>query len=197
MDMYMPWMNSEYWRPNIEYLDSATWCICNTNLPSLYRLLLHFSYIYTDCEECSSSRYKYKYRRHVYEYEDEDKYKSKLENEDSEEIIIQIKNLIKKNPKILKIKIIDMTPLELINSLDKILYVEDTHPFLKYREHCEIRTHQHTLYEILKFANFEYLKYELVKTVAFTYIKNSNHIGNNSKLLQLPYEIWEHIMTFI
>ena len=44
---------------------------------------------------------------------------------------------------------------------------------------------------------YEYLKYELVKTVAFRYIKNSNHIGNHATLYQLPYELWEHIFSFI
>ena len=176
---YPSWFDSEYFSHHDEYLDNTIWCICNTTLPSLYRLLLHFSHIYNDCEECASSRYHYKYRRHVYEYDDEDKYKSKLENEDSEEIIIQIKNIIKKNPKMLKIKIIDMTPIELIIRLDKILDIEDTHPFLKHREHGKIRTNQHTLYEIKKYCEFEYLKYELVKTVELKYIKNSKHIGND------------------
>lgn len=193
----MPWMHSEYWNSTTEYLDSTTWCICNSKLPSLYRLILHFSYIYTDCDTCSTYRYKYKYRKHIYEYADEDKQKLELENEDEDEIIIQIKNLIKNNPKIISMKVLDFTPIELITKLDKILDVEDTHPFLKYREHGEIRTNQHHLYEILKFANFEYLKYELVKSVAFRYIKNSNHIGHNAELLQIPLHIWKYIFTFI
>ena len=35
------------------------------------------------------------------------------------------------------------------------------------------------------------------KKKVFRYIKNSNHIGNDTSLFQLPYEIWEHIFTFI
>ena len=195
--MAMLHMDNDYWNSPCEYLDSTTWCMCNSNLPSLYRLILHFSYIYTDCDTCFKSRYKYKYRKHIYEYDDEDKDKLELENEDEDEIIIQIKNLIKKNPKVVSMKFLDFTPIEFIKKLDSILDVEDTFPFLKYREHSEIRLNQHYLYDILKIAKFEYLSYELVKAVAFRYIKNSNHIGNSAELLQLPLHIWEYIFTFI
>jgi hypothetical protein len=179
------------------YFYDQLWCLCNHNLPSLYRLLLHFSYIYTNCNKCFISRYKYKYRKHIYEYDDEDKDKLELENEDEDEINIQIKNIIKKNPKILYIKVLGFTPLEFINKLDNILEEEDNGPYLKYKNHCEIMTNKNYLYKILKFANFEYLKYEFVKGVAFRYIKNSKHIGNNATKYQLPYELWEHIFTFI
>jgi hypothetical protein len=195
--MAMAWMDSEYWNSSSEYLDSSIWCVCNPKLPSLCRLILHFSYIYTDCDICFSSRYKYKYRKHIYEYADEDKHKLELENEDDDEILIQIKNLIKNNPKIVYMKMMDITPIELIHKLDTILDVEDTHPFLKHREHCKIRYNQHNLFEILKFAKIVYLNYELGKNVAFRYIKNSNHIGNRGELLQLPLHIWEYIFTFI
>ena len=195
-------MTSSYWDATIEYLDvledsESNWCICNTKLPSLYRLVLQFSYIYTECDKCSNSRYQYKYRKHVYEYDDQDKYKLQLEHNDDEEILIQIKNIIKINPKIVYMKIMDITLLELINTLDNILEVEDTHPFLKHREHCEIRCNQHSLNEILKFAKFEYLKYEMLKNVAFRFIKNSNHIGTDVTQFQLPLHIWEEIFTFI
>ena len=193
----MNWMRSEYWNPNNEYLDIEIWCICNHTLPTIHRLLLHFSYIYNDCDICFGSRNEYKYRKHIYEEEDEDKIKLNLENEDDEEIIIQIKNIIKKNPKILYIKFLDFTPIEFINRLDNILDVEDTHPFLKYREHCKIRKNQHNLYEILKFAKFEYLTNELIKNSAYRYIKNSNHIGNNAELFQLPLQVWNYMFTFL
>ena len=75
--------------------------------------------------------------------------------------------------------------------------MEDTQPFLKYREHGEIRKNQHKLYEILKFAKFEYLKCELIKRTAYRYIKNSNHIGNNAELFQLPLQVWNYMFTFI
>jgi hypothetical protein len=117
-----------------------------------------------------------------------------LENKD---ILLKIKNIIKKNPEILKIKFMNMTPLEFINRLVKILDIETTDPYLKHRVYTEIRANQYYLYEIKKYGEFEYLKYELVKTVAFKYIKNANHIGIDGSLLQLPYEIWEHIFTFI
>ena len=193
----MDWMLSEYWNSTYDYLDIDVWCICNHNLPSLYRLLLHFSYIYIDCEKCFIYRYEYKYRKHIYDDEDEDKKQLDLENEDEEEILIQIKNIIKINPKILYIKFLDFTPIEFINKLDTILDVEDTHPFLKYREHGEIRKNQHKLYEILKFAKFEYLKCELIKSTSYRYIKNSNHIGNNAELFQLPLQVWNYIFTFL
>jgi hypothetical protein len=195
--MAMLHMNNDYWNSPCEYLDSTTWCMCNFNLPSLYRLILHFSYIYTTCDTCSTSRYKYKYRKHIYEYADEDKHKLELENEDEDEIMIQIKNLIKKNPKVVSMKVLGFTLIEFISKLDAILDVEDTYEYLKYREHCEIRCNQHHLYDILKISNFEYLNYELVKSVAFRYIKNSNHIGNRGELLQLPLHIWEYIFTFM
>lgn len=195
------WMSMSYWDCKPECLDvledSSRWCICNTNLPSLHRLLLHFSYIYTDCDKCFNSRYEYRYRKHIYEYADEDKNKLKLENEDHEEIIIQIKNIIKKNPKIVYMKIMDITLLELINILDNILELETIYPFLKHREYCEIRCNQDSLHEIKKYGEFEYLKYELVKKVAFRFIKNSNHIGTDASLLQLPLHIWDEIFAFI
>ena len=184
-------------------LDQSIWCLCNTNLPSLYRLLLHFSYVYTTCNRCFNSRYQYKYRRYVYEYADlnDDTYLGVSPNEDLDDIVIQIKNNIKnnikKNPKVLYTKVMNETPLELIIKLDTILEEEDHEPYLKFRHHCKIRGNQHTLYDIQKFAKFEYLKYELVKTVAFRYIKNSNHIGHNAELLQIPLHIWEYIFTFM
>ena len=195
-------MSSPYWDATVEYLDvledsGSNWCICNTKLPSLYRLVLHFSYIYTECDKCSYSRYKYKYRKHIYDDEDEDKKQLDLENEDEEEILIQIKNIIKINPKILYIKFLDFTPIEFINRLDNILDVEDIHPFLKHREHCKIRKNQYNLYEILKFAKFEYLKCELIKSTSYRYIKNSNHIGNNAELFQLPLQVWNYMFTFL
>ena len=53
--------------------------------------------------------------------------------------------------------------------------------------------------KIKKLIEFEYIKHELVKHVAFRYIKNSNYIGitNNDKQRQLPLEIWEYIFTYI
>jgi hypothetical protein len=181
------------------YLDKEKWCVCNPNLPSLYRLLLHFSYVYTTCDTCHTVKYKYKHRRYIYENEDlqDHTYSGELENEDLEDIILQIKNSIKQNPKVLFIKVMDLTPLELITRLNTILEEEHNDPFLKYMYHCQIRMNQCDLDHIQKFAKFEYLKYELVTTVAYRYIQNSNHIGNNGKLFQLPYELWEHIFTFI
>ena len=40
---------------------------------------------------------------------------------------------------------------------------------------------------------------QYIKKDAFEYIKKSSiiGIGNNTKLFQLPYELWEHIFTFI
>lgn len=195
--METAWMNSDYWNNQNDYLYQDVWCICNTKLPSLYRLILHFSYIYDNCQECSEFKYNYRCRKHIYEYDDEDKDKLNLENEDSEEVEIQIKNIIKKNPKLLYIKFMNFTPLELINKLDKILDIEDTHPFLKYREHCQIRANQHCLYEIKKYAEFEYLKYELYKNIAFRDIQKLNNVGHNASLLQLPLRIWKYIFTFI
>ena len=195
--MEMSWMNSDYWDANCNYIDGTIWCVCNTNLPSLYRLILHFSYIYTDCDKCFNSRYQYRNRKHIYEYADEDKYKLNIENEDDEEIVIQIKNSIKRNPKIVSMTIMNITLLELIDTLDDILEVEDKHPFLKHREHCEIRCNQHILSEIKKYAKIEYLNYELFKNVAFRYIKNSNHIGTDDTHLQLPLHIWKYIFTFM
>ena len=70
--------------------------------------------------KCFHSRYEYQHRKHIYEYADEDKDKLDAENTDIDEINIQIKNIIKKNPKILFRKVANITPLELINKLDDI-----------------------------------------------------------------------------
>jgi len=177
--MEMQEIETDYLYSDDVYLDDNIWCICNTTLPLLYRLILYFSYLYDKCGECC--RYK------IVDIID------MLENKD---ILLKIKNIIKKNLKILQIKFMDMTPLEFINRLYKILDIETTQPYLKHRVYAQIRANQHYLYKIEKYINIEHPKYLLEKNFAFIYIKNSNHIGNNAMLLQLPLEMWEYIFTF-
>ena len=43
----------------------------------------------------------------------------------------------------------------------------------------------------------KYIIIHMRKKDAFEYIKQSRLIGNNTILFKLPYEIWEHIFTFI
>ena len=171
------WMNSDYFIDDCDYLDEDLWCTCNCSVPLLYRLILEFSYLYETCRECNP------------DYTTD-------ETIDYKEILMQIKNIIRKNPNVLTTKMMDMTPMDFINRLDKILDKEDTHPFLKYREHAQIRANQHSLYTIKKFIIIEYPQEQLEKKFAFRYIKNSNHIGNDETLLQLPLEMWEYIFTF-
>ena len=177
--MEMQEIESDYLYSDDVYLDETIWCVCNTTLPVLYRLILYFSYLYDKCGECC--------RLKIVDIVD------MLENKD---ILLKIKNIIKKNPKILQIKFMNMSLLEFVNRLVKILDIETTAPYLKHRVYAQIRANQHYLYKIEKFINIEYPKYLLEKSFAFIYIKNSHHIGNNAILLQLPLEIWEYIFTF-
>lgn len=192
------WMDSICLDSDCEYLDEIhghnefSWCVCNNTLPTLYRLLLHFSYLYKTCRECRMIRYKYENR-----YKYEDKYFENPELIDNQEISIQIKNIIKKNTKIIHAKFMNMTPVEFIIRLYKCVHVEDIDPFLKHRNHQKIRCSQHYLSEINKFINIQYKVYELEKSFAFIYIKHSNHIGNDAKQKQLPLEIWKYIFTFM
>ena len=41
------------------------------------------------------------------------------------------------------------------------------------------------------------IEYQYDKQEAFEYIINSKHLGNNTRLMQLPMEMWEYIFTFI
>ena len=172
-------IETDYLYSDDVYLDETIWCVCNTTLPLLYRLILYFSYLYDKCCDC----------RHIEIVDIVDM----LENKD---IILKIKNIIKKNLKILQIKFMNMSPLEFVNRLVKILNIETEYPYLKHRVYAQIRANQYYLYQIENFINIEYPKYLLEKNFAFIYIKNSNHIGNNAMLLQLPLEIWEYIFTF-
>ena len=89
-----------------------------------------------------------------------------------------------------------MYPLDFINLLYKVLRLKHdgningagTGYALSIKEY---------LNKIEDYIELEYFKYDLRKSVAFRYIKNSNYIGNNSSQFQLPMEMWEHIFTFI
>ena len=159
-------------------------CYCNPKNTELDTLILSFSYLLTDCNKCLRN-YRYDCN-----YESDDEFDGNNKGTYQE-----FKKLIKKKPELVFIKNnFGLYPLELVDLIDQTLF-ECYHSYSKIRGFAEV-----SFTFLCKIRNDlwnEYLKAELVKSVAFRYIKNSNHIGNNSKLLQLPMEIWDHIFTFI
>jgi hypothetical protein len=163
-------------------------CYCNSKNTKLDNLILSFSYLLTDCNKCFIDYGDYSDCEFEYEFDgnNEGTYK-------------EFKKLIKQNPELVFTKNkFGLYPLELVELLFKT-YIDTYNSYDNIHGFANI-----SLIYLRKIKNdllYEYVKYELSKRVAFRYIKNSNHIGigngNNDKLLQLPYEIWEHIFTFI
>ena len=161
-------------------------CYCNSKNTKLDELILCFSYLLTDCKKCFIDYGDYSDCEFEYEFDgnNEGTYK-------------EFKKLIKQNPEIVFIKNnFGLYPLELVELLFKT-YIDTYNSYDNIHGFAKI-----SLIYLRKIKNdllYEYVKYELTKTVAFRYIKNLKYIGNgnNGKLLQLPYEIWEHIFTFI
>ena len=159
-------------------------CYCNPKNTKLDELILCFSYLLTDCKKCFIDYGNYSDCEFDYEFDGNNK-----------GTYNECKNLIKQHPELVfKKNNFGLYPLELVELLFQT-YISCYHSYDNIKGFAKISLTY--LRKIKKDLLYEYLKYELVKNVAFRYIKNSNHIGNNSKLLQLPYEIWEHIFTFI
>ena len=160
-------------------------CYCNPKNTELDILILSFSYLLTDCNKCLRN---YRYDCNYNESDDEFDGNNKGTYQ-------EFKELIKQKPELVFIKNnFGLYPLELVDLIDQSFF-ECYHSYPKM---CGFAAVSFTF--LCKIRNDlwnEYLKAELVKSVALRYIKNSNHIGNNAKLLQLPMEIWEHIFTFI
>jgi hypothetical protein len=161
-------------------------CHCNPKNTELDKHLLCFSDLFTDCNLCLN--YK------IDDTEEHDDNEEDFNTDTEYDIII---NVIKQNPEVIFMKnYLGLYPLDFIDLLYDVLQ-------LKYNGNDNGKgtyyalSIQEYLGKIKKTIKYEYLKYDLCKSVAFRYIKNSNHIGNNGKRLQLPYELWEHIFTFI
>jgi hypothetical protein len=159
-------------------------CYCNPKNTKLDELILCFSYLLTDCKKCFIDYGNYSDCEFEYEFDGNNK-----------GTYNECKTLIKKYPELVFTKNnFGLYPLELVELLFQT-YIYCYHSYDNIKGFAQI-----SLTYLRKIKNdllYEYLKYELVKNVAFRYIKNSNHIGNNATLLQLPYELWEHIFTFI
>ena len=159
-------------------------CYCNPKNTKLDELILCFSYLLTDCKRCFIDYGDYSDCEFDYEFDGNNK-----------ETYNECKMLIKQHPELVFTKNnFGLYPLELVELLFQT-YIscynsyDNIHGFAKISLNYLRKIKQDLLYE--------YVKYELVKKYAFRYIKNSNHIGNNATLYQLPYEIWEHVFTFI
>ena len=168
------------------YSNNDGLCHCNPKNSELDKHLLCFSDLYTDCNLCLN-----------YTHDDKEEHDANEEHFNTDEAYEEIKRLIKLKPELVfKKNYMGIYPIEFINLLYKVLQLKHagndngkgTRYALSIKEHLD---------KIKEDILFEYFKYDLRKSVAFRYIKNSNHIGNNAKLLQLPYELWEHIFTFI
>ena len=175
-----------YNNDDVVYNNDDGLCHCNPKNSELYKLLLCFSDLYTDCNLCNN-----------YLINDTEEHDANESNFNTVEAYKEIKRLIQLKPEVIfKKNYIGLYPLEFINLLYKILRLKHdgndnghgTRYALTIKEHLD---------KIRENIELEYFKYDLSKSVAFRYIKNSNHIGNNANLFQLPYEIWEHIFTFI
>jgi hypothetical protein len=159
-------------------------CYCNPKNTKLDELILSFSYLLTDCRRCFIDYGDYSDNEFEYEFDGNNK-----------GTYNEFKNLIKQIPDFVFTKNnVGLYPLELVELLFQT-YISCYSSYDNIKGFANISLTY--LRKIKSDLLYEYLKYELVKNVAFRYIKNSNHIGNNAKLLQLPYEIWEHIFTFI
>ena len=169
-----------------DYSNDDGLCHCNPKNTELDKHLLCFSDLFTDCNLCLN-------------YLKDDKAEHDVNEQDfnTDDAYIQIKSVIQLKPEVIFTKnYMGMYPLDLIYLLYKVLRLKHdgndngrgTGYALSIKEHLD---------KIKEDILFEYFKYDLRKSVAFRYIKHSNHIGNNAKLLQLPYELWEHIFTFI
>ena len=168
------------------YTNADGLCHCNPKNTELDKHLLCFSDLFTDCKLCNN-----------YLVDDKKEHDANEKYFTTDEAYKEIKNLIQIKPELVFMKnYIGMYPLEFINLLYKVLRLKHdgndngrgTGYALSIKEHLD---------KIKEDILFNYFKYDLRKSVAFRYIKYSNHIGNNAKLLQLPYEMWEYIFTFI
>ena len=160
-------------------------CYCHPKNTELDTLILCFSYLLTDCSKCFID----------YEagYETEFEFDSNTEGTYKE-----FKKLIKQNPEIVFIKNnFGLYPLELVELIDQA-FIGCFNNYDNYMHlHGLAKLSFTYLHKIKNDLLKEYIKYELVKKVAYQYIKNSNHIGTDASLLQIPLHIWEYIFTFI
>jgi len=171
---------------DIIYSNDDGICHCNPKNSELDKHLLCFSDLFTDCNLCLN-----------YTKDDREDHDDNEQDFNTDEAYKEIKKLINLKPELVfKKNYMGLYPLEFINLLYKVLRLKHdgndnghgTRYALSIKEHLD---------KITENILFEYFKYDLCKSVAFRYIKNSNHIGNNATKYKLPYEIWEHIFTFI
>lgn len=157
-------------------------CYCNPKNTKLDELILCFSYLLTDCYKCARN------------YGDDNDNENEFDG-NTESTYQECNTLIVKNPELVFTKNkFGLYPLELVELLDQtFMRCYDSYkymngfPKLSYNYLCMIRK------DLLRV----YIKYEFIKSVAFRYIRLSNHIGKDTSKYQLPYELWEHIFTFI
>ena len=171
---------------DVVYSNDDGMCHCNPKNTEFDKLLLCFSDLYTDCNLCLN-----------YTNDDREEHDANENDFNTDEAYKEIKTLIQLKPELIFMKnYMGMYPLEFIDLLYKVLRLKHdgnnngigTGYALAIKEYFN---------KIQKRIEFEYFKYDLCKSVAFRYIKNYNHIGNNAKLFQLPYELWQYIFTFI
>jgi hypothetical protein len=171
---------------DVVYSNDDGICHCNPKNTELDKLLLCFSDLYTDCKLCNN-----------YLVDDNEEHDANEENFNTDEAYKEIKTLIQLKPEVVFMKnYMGMYPLEFIDLLYKVLRLKHDGNDNGHGTGYALSIKEH-LNKIQKMIELEYFKYDLLKIVAFRYIKNANHIGNNAKLFQLPHEIWQHIFTFI
>lgn len=187
------YIDNSYVNDNNELIniDCADICICKSKNTKLDEMILFFCYLYRYCNNCAISYYDDDIERYEYTYGyivnfckyKDDEYK-------------KIKKIIKEKPDFLFNKnYIGFYPLKFINVLQDIL--EKRYDY-KTTEEKDKKLIRENLFYLDKIK--EDIKEQGIKKDAFEYItKTTNLIGNNNNasILQLPYELWEHIFSFI
>ena len=151
-------------------------CICNPKNTQLDKLILLYCYLNQNCQRCYPNiTYISMCKEQTYK---------------------EIQKMIKDNPKniLYNINYRSLIPLAFVELLQYILTRDYDYLFISQIHKYKKINKENQMY-LAKIQN--YIIVHMHKKKAFRYIKKSNHIGNDTSLFQLPYEIWEHIFTFI
>ena len=151
-------------------------CICNSKNTPLDKLILLYCYLKHNCPLC------YPNISYI--------------NMCKEKTYKEIQKIIKENSKniLFTRNYKYFTPLMFVKLLQHVLIRDYEYLFISNINKYKKRNKENQMY-LAKIQND--IIVHMRKKKAFRYIKNSNHIGNDTSLFQLPYEIWEHIFTFI
>ena len=164
-------------------------CRCNKKNTKLDELLLFFCYLFHTCSICYIHYDNSDVEDYEYEYGYIDTFYIYKEQEYKE-----IQKIIKKNHNniVFTKNVIGVYPLNFVILLQDILDKYYKEEYTKQKDKKLIEESQLYLEQIK-----EHIIAQYVKRDAFEYITQSSLIGNQFAKKQLPYDLWEHIFTFI